>query len=305
MANVKSCSEPASGDLRNKCVLRVQSCRPQPQPVSLHWKEIQPDCICILNGCLKGCSLSSSPQGWAVRAHWIKTKDSNLDNAFYFHGDLEAAGKLITPPSVPSLLFLLPTTQHGLCSPLTFIPAIPCAIFYGGKVPVKWDQTCCFTFSFWNILYNFEMCSIVRPVQKQHLYRCSLGLDSFPFYFCYPARISSNISMQKFWELHLIDLVTFFLVQCLVNSKYLIGLLSEGVNKDSYFCFLLEAVSLVFGFLYLYFLLHSGQFPHLWTFFVDVSHSFTSISRLQIWFPFMPGQDIEFVLSSWVFFFFS
>ena len=153
-------------------------------------------------------------------------------------------------------------------------------------------------------MFHSETCPKIAPVLVFPWQDPNSGLDSFPFYFCYPAvaGISSNSSMQKFWGLYL---VTFILVQCLVNSKYLIGLLSEGVNKDSYFCFPLEAVSLVFGFLCLYFLLHSGQRPHLWTLCVDVSHRSTSISRLQVPSPFMTGQDIEFILSSWIFFFFS
>lgn len=126
-----------------------------------------------------------------------------------------------------------------------------------------------FGVSFFYILYNFkkvffhtETRAKVAPLLVFPWQDPNTGLRSFLFYFSYPPQsgIFSNISTQKFGGLRLTRLVTFILVQCLVKSKILTGLLSEGVNKDSYFCFLLEAVSLVFGFFYLNFPLHSGHF---------------------------------------------
>lgn len=59
-----------------------------------------------------------------------------------------------------------------------------------------------------------------------------------------PTQFFSNIPVNKFRGLCLIHLVTFALVQCLVNNKFLTCTLNEGINKDLDFCFLCEAVSL-------------------------------------------------------------
>lgn len=187
-------------------------------------------------------------------------KESNLDkNFFYLHGDLKAVESSSHHPLHLLTILLLhspaqPCLTTELC-PINFWFTLPrqkgpnkeyqnwCSVFHFSIYSTTLKTL--YTFSIYSTTSHSETYAKIAPTLVFPWQDSNSGLGSFP----YPlqSEIFTSISVQKFWELCLIHFVTFILVQHLINSKYLIGLLSEGINKDSYFWFLLEAVSLGFS----------------------------------------------------------
>lgn len=95
-----------------------KSCQCSWQPSSLHQRQIQPDCIRILNGCLKWLSLSSSTP-WLSWQSSVNEDQTQVLTKLLISMEIEAVGKFITLSySLSSLPMRCPTwpfLTSGFC----------------------------------------------------------------------------------------------------------------------------------------------------------------------------------------------
>lgn len=282
MANVKSCSESASGELHEKCAFGVQELPVKLGSFCSSLEQSQPDYISILNGCLKWLSLSGSHPWLSCQSQVHVGQRVRAPQNFLCPRTSRICRKACHWPSS------LPRHHPAWhCLTTELCPINLLCILLRQKGPSKIIPDLLFCVSFLCILYHFahlshsEICAKKAPKLVFPWEDPNSGLGSFP---PWPG-VFSNIPVQKSWRLCLIQLLTLALVQCLVTRKDSACLLSEGINTESDFCFSLEAVPLHFSAS----VSHPAQDPCL------ISECFLQFSSIIFWASF----SCRFCLLSW------